>query len=139
MVNRVMLIGVLGKKPELKYSNNGTGYSELRLALNSKRKQGNDYINHTDWVSVKVFGKIAENCVKYLDKGRQAFIEGKLSTNEYTNKEGKKVVSLDIIAENVQFLSGGQDKTTENNYRANSKNINDRRMFSEFTADDIPF
>jgi single-strand DNA-binding protein len=113
MVNNLLLLGRVGVKPEIKYSKTGVGYSDLRIAINSKRKVGNEYMDHTDWFTVKIFGKTAENCVKYLDKGRMVFVEAKLSSGDFINKEGKKEYSLDIIASRVEFIGGDPSKAAE--------------------------
>jgi len=139
MINKVILLGRLGKKPEIRHSTNGTACGELRLALNSKRKQGDEYVDQTDWVTVKVFGKNAENCGKYLDKGRIASVEGKLATNNYTNKEGVKIYSMDIIGERVQFVpSSNTAQDTEPSKEGNYGKL-EKRVKSEWDDIDVPF
>ncbi len=107
-VNLVILIGNLGAKPELKYLPSGQAVCEMRLATNDsyKDKEGNKQ-DRVEWHSVKAWGKTAENCTQYLDKGRSIYIEGRIETRSWDDKtSGEKKYKTEIIANKVQFLSG---------------------------------
>ena len=113
MVNVVHLLGRLGQKPLLRQTKTGTSYCFLNLALSSKRKQQDgSYAEYTDWVSVKCYQKTAENCAKFLDKGRQVYVEGKVRAYEKQGEDGKKIYSLDVIADSVQFIGGRSESST---------------------------
>jgi single-strand DNA-binding protein len=108
-VNKVLLIGNLAAKPELKYLPSGQAVAEMRIATNEtyidKDKQKQE---RTEWHSVVVWGKQAENCTQYLDKGRQVWVEGRLQTRSWDDKNsGEKRYKTEIVAERVQFLGGG--------------------------------
>lgn len=113
MLNKVMVIGNLGADPELK-NHNGKPYCKLSVASSERwtDAQGQKQ-EKTEWHRVTIWGKSAENCAKYLAKGKKVYVEGKLQTSSY-DKEGQKHYSTDIVAHTVQFLSpsgsgGGRD------------------------------
>jgi single-strand DNA-binding protein len=107
-VNKVILVGNLGHDPEMRYTPSGAGVCELRLATNESwtDKQGQRQ-ERTEWHRVVVWGKRAELCSKYLSKGRQVYVEGKLRTRSWDDKEGNKRFTTEVIANDVQFLAGG--------------------------------
>ncbi len=109
-LNKVMILGRLGADPELKYTPSQTPVCSLRLATNDRRKgQDGEWVDHTEWHRVSVFGRQAETCSQYLKKGRQAFIEGRIQTKKWQDKEGNDRYSTDIVANNVQFIGGKND------------------------------
>jgi single-strand DNA-binding protein len=112
-LNKVMLIGNLGKDPELRSTRGGTSVCNMRLACTERRKEGDDYKDHTEWVDVVCFGKTAENAAKYLKKGRQVFVEGRLQTDEYKDKDGNKRWRTQVVSFEVMFIGGdGQQRST---------------------------
>jgi single-strand DNA-binding protein len=108
-VNKVILIGNLGNKPELKYLPSGQAVCEMRLATNESFTDKNQQKQErTEWHRVVVWGKQGENCAQYLDKGRQVYIEGRLQTRSWDDKNsGEKRYMTEIVANTVQFLGGG--------------------------------
>lgn len=109
-VNKVILIGHLGADPDMRYTPSGAGVCELRLATSESWKDKNGQRQErTEWHRVVVWGKTAEICAKYLAKGRQVFIEGRIQTRSYDDKEGQKKYITEVIANDVQFLSSGRD------------------------------
>lgn len=109
-VNRVILLGNLGADPELKYTPNQTAMCNLRLATTeSKKDKAGKREEKTEWHRVTVWGEQAENCSKYLAKGRQVYIEGRLQTRSF-EKNGEKRYSTDVVADRVVFLGQGQEK-----------------------------
>ncbi len=109
-VNKVILIGHLGADPDMRYTPSGAGVCELRLATSESWKDKNGQRQErTEWHRIVVWGKTAEICAKYLAKGRQVFIEGRIQTRSYDDKEGQKRYITEIIANDVQFLSSGRD------------------------------
>ena len=106
-INKVFLLGNLGKDPELRYTSQQTPVCTFSLATSDRRKDNTgNWIDHTEWHNIVVFGKAAENCKQYLQKGRQAFIEGRVTTRKWQDKEGRDRWTTDIVAASVQFVGG---------------------------------
>ena len=107
-VNKVILVGNLGVKPELRYTPGGQAVANFRIATNERwgGRDGQPAQERTEWHNIVVWGKTAENCGKYLDKGRQVYIEGRLQTREWQDKEGQKRYTTEVVAQTVQFLGG---------------------------------
>jgi single-strand DNA-binding protein len=107
MLNKFMGIGNLGADPELRTTTSGTSVCEFRLAINESwfDKASNERKERTEWIRVIVWGKSGENCAKYLSKGSKAFVEGRIQTREWQDKDGNKRYTTEIVANSVQFLS----------------------------------
>jgi len=107
-VNKVILIGNLGADPELRSTSTGTSVCELRLATNeSWRDQSGAQQTRTEWHRVVVWGRQAESVARYMSKGRSVYVEGRIQTREWTDKENQRRFTTEIIASNVVFLQGG--------------------------------
>ena len=110
-MNSVVLIGRLTKDPETRYtSGSQMAVTTFSVAIDRPVKQGEE--KKTDYPRVTVFGKQAENCERFLKKGRQVGVQGKLQTGSYTNKEGVTIYTKDVVADRVEFLEWG-DKPKE--------------------------
>jgi single-strand DNA-binding protein len=108
-VNKVILIGHLGKDPEVRYTPNGQAVANFSVATNdSWTDKAGQKQDRTEWHRVVVWSKLAELCAEYLSKGRQVYLEGRLQTREWTNKEGVKQYTTEVVANQVVFLSGGE-------------------------------
>jgi len=106
-VNKVILVGNLGRDPELRYTQQGTAVANFTLATTeSVPKKDGTREDRTEWHRIVVWGRTAENCSQYLAKGRSVYIEGRLQTREWENKEGQKQKTTEIVAQTVQFLGG---------------------------------
>lgn len=105
-LNSVHLVGNLGQDPEVRFTQSGTAVCNLRLAISQRVKEGTEYKDVTEWVSVVVFGKTAENAGQFLKKGRQVFINGRMQTRKYTDKNGVEKYSTEVVANEVLFLGG---------------------------------
>ncbi len=147
-LNKVLLLGRLGAAPELKHTPSQTAICTLRLATNERRKGANgEWADHTEWHTVVTFGKTAENCNQYLEKGRQVFIEGRIQTRKYQDKDGKERYWTEIIALNVQFVGGRDGAASGLNIEqssASSSSPMGAGSFPDspsvsFEDDDIPF
>ena len=104
-VNKVILLGNLGKDPELRYTPSQVPVCSFSLATSERRKDSNgQWSDHTEWHNVIAFGKTAENCANFLKKGRQVYIEGKIQTRKWQDKEGKDQYTTEIIGNTVQFV-----------------------------------
>jgi len=107
-LNKVILIGNLGADPELKFTPSGQSVCNLRLATTEKWKnKDGEKQEKTEWHRVTVWGKQAENCAKYLEKGRPVYVEGQLQTRSY-DKDGQKHYATDVRADEVKFLGTGR-------------------------------
>jgi single-strand DNA-binding protein len=109
-VNKAIIIGYLGRDPELSETQGGNKVCRLNVATTRVwiSKQTNEKVEETEWHRIAVWGKQAENCNKYLAKGRMVYVEGRLRTSSY-DKDGQKHYSTEIVADQVQFLGGKGD------------------------------
>jgi single-strand DNA-binding protein len=108
-VNKVILVGNLGRDPELRYTQNGQAVANFTVATNENWTNKNgDREERTEWHRVVAWARVAELCAEYLAKGRTVYVEGRLQTREWEDKEGQKRRSTEIVAQTVQFLGGGR-------------------------------
>ncbi len=109
-VNKVILVGHLGKDPEMRYAASGLAIANFSLATseNRKDKEGNKETK-TEWHRIVAFGKLAEICGEYLNKGKQIYIEGRIQTNKWEDKEGNTRYTTEIIASTMQMLGSKGD------------------------------
>ena len=109
-VNSVVLIGRLTRDPELRYTTGGNqmAIAKFSIAVDRPVRQGEE--RKADFPRITVFGKQAENCEKYLAKGRMVGIQGRIQTGSYPDKDGKTVYTTDVIADRVEFLEWGDRK-----------------------------
>jgi single-strand DNA-binding protein len=106
-VNKVILVGNLGRDPEIRYTPSGQAVANFTLATseNFTNREGKRE-ERTEWHRIVVWGKTAELCTQYLAKGRSVYIEGRLQTREWEDKEGQKRRTTEVVAQSVQFLGG---------------------------------
>ena len=105
-VNKVIIVGNLGRDPEVRFTQGGAAVCNLSVAVGERVKKGEAWEDHTEWFRVVVFGKTAENAGQYLQKGRQVYAEGKLRQKEYEDKDGTKKRSTEVVADVLQWLGG---------------------------------
>jgi single-strand DNA-binding protein len=120
-VNKVILVGHLGKDPEVKYLPSGSAVANVTIATSEswKDKQSGDKQERTEWHNVVFFGKLAEIVGEYLKKGAQAYVEGSLRTRKWQDKEGKDRYTTEIVASDMQMLGskgGGSGASYNNSY-----------------------
>ena len=143
-VNKVIIVGRLGADPELKTVTGGQSVARLSLATSESwtDKQGQKQ-ERTEWHLVVVWGKLAELCGKYLSKGRQAYIEGRLQTRSWEDQQGQKKYATEVVANTVQFLGGGASEGRVNNQQSGGDNSFPTQDFgpepSFDNSDEIPF
>ena len=113
-MNKVCLVGRLTAKPELRYTNSNVAYTRFTVAVN-RTFTNNQGQREADFINVIVWRKAAENVANYLDKGSQVSIDGRIQTGSFTDKDGNKRYTTDVVADNVQFL----DSKKQNNVPAN--------------------
>lgn len=154
-INVVVITGNLTQDPELRHTGGGTAVCELRVAVNSRRKEGQEWVDKPNFFNVVVFGAQGENCSTYLAKGRPVAIEGRLDWREWEAKDGSgKRQAVQIVANSVQFLGsrdgGGGGGNGGNGFSPSSDTPADTSDFEGAPAgagagggggadDDIPF
>jgi single-strand DNA-binding protein len=149
-INVVCVTGNLTRDPELRTLNSGTSVCELRIAVNSRRKdQSGNWVDKPNYFDVTVWGAQGENCATYLSKGRPVAIEGRLDWREWETQEGQKRQAVQIIANSVQFLGsrdGGGEQSNGGRFQAQSDVPADTSDFDNSppaavgaSDDDIPF
>ncbi len=109
MVNKVILVGNLGKDPEVRYTSGGQAVANLRIATSRtwNDKQSGQKREETEWHDVEVWGKQAEQCGEYLSKGRMVYVEGRLKTDKWQDKQtGQDRYRVKVVADSVRFLGG---------------------------------
>lgn len=147
-INKVILIGNLGADPEVRFTPSGQAVANFRIATSESwnDKTSGQKQERTEWHRIVVWGKLAELCGEYLKKGRQCYVEGRLQTREWTDKEGKKNYTTEVVANTVQFLGGGGGRSAEGPRSSGGTGQEpsggpppDDNMGSPPPADDIPF
>jgi len=133
MINKAILLGNLCADPDVKPLPSGTTVANMRLATNSRRKVGDQWEDVAEFHNVVAFGKTAENIGKYCTKGKQLFIEGRIQTRKWQDKDGRDRYSTEIVADQVRFL-GGVEQRQEHTAAPAPSNGGQQRP-----ADDIPF
>ncbi len=125
MLNKVELIGHLGKDPDLRYTPSGTAVATFSLATSEKYKdkEGKN-VTKTQWHNIVVWKSLAELCGKYLAKGRLVYIEGKIQTRTYDDRDGNKRYITEIIADNVKFLEKNSKEGSSTHHQV-SNNTDD--------------
>jgi single-strand DNA-binding protein len=107
MLNKVFLIGNLGQDPEVRHTNSGQPVANLRLATSRRVKdRDGNWGDQTEWHSVVCFARTAETAGQYLRKGSKVFVEGRLQTRSWEDREGKKQYRTEVVAELLKFLDG---------------------------------
>lgn len=135
-VNKVILVGNLGKDPEVRYLDNGVAVANFSLATteNYKNKQG-ERVSQTEWHNIVFWRGLAEVAEKYLKKGDSVYVEGKLRTRRWEDKEGNAKYTTEILADNMTMLGNKRSNNSEELSNANSSDISNTNE----TEDDLPF
>ena len=131
-VNKVILIGNLGKDPEVKYLDNGVAVANFSLATTEKYKnKEGEKVSQTEWHNIVLWRGLAEVAEKYLKKGASVYIEGKIKTRKWEDKDGNTRYNTEILADNITMLGGKKD-SQENPINPSQETASDK-------ADDLPF
>ena len=148
-INRVILTGNLTRDPELRSLPSGTSVCNLRVAVNTRRKDNStgEWVDKPNYFDVTVWGMQGENCAQYLSKGRPVAVDGRLEWREWEDKQGNKRQSVDIIADSVQFLGSREGSENGGRFTPQSDVPADTGDFQQAPApagtggsdDDIPF
>lgn len=114
MLNKAMIIGRLGREPELKYTQNGTPVTTLSIATDeSYQDQNGNRVERTEWHKVIVFRRAAENCAQYLSKGSLVYAEGRIQTRKWQDQQGQDRYTTEIVANTVRFLDKKGDRNSD--------------------------
>ena len=133
-MNSVQLLGRLARDPEVRYTDGGATIASFTLAVDRRFKQENG--DTADFISCKAFGKTAEFIEKYFGKGKKLALNGRIQTGSYTNKDGVKVYTTEVIVENVEFV---ESKGTEQNGGAAETKNDDFMNVPDGLDEELPF
>ena len=142
-VNKVILVGNLGQKPDMKYTQSNTAVANLSLATSEswKDKDSGDLKTKTEWHRVVYFGKLAEIAEQYLDKGSKVYVEGKLQTRKWEDQAGNDRYTTEVLGQELTMLDSRGDSSGSSFENKNSgmseENVNQDN--GEFSEEDIPF
>jgi single-strand DNA-binding protein len=145
--NKITIIGNLGRDPELRYTPQGTAVCDFSVAVNDrKRDKAGEWQDVTTWFKITFWGKQAENASKYLTKGRQVYVEGRLQVEEWTDRDGNNRFTLAIQGSDIQFLGeirgeAASEQSTgasEKSYAASNEEFSGQSTVAA-SDDDIPF
>jgi len=139
--NIITVTGNLTRDPELRTAPSGVAIGKMRIAVNGRRKDGQDWVDKPNFFDVTVFGKSAENASKYLEKGRRVLIEGRLDWSEWEAKDGGKRQGVQIIANKVTYLASGKRSEETSEVPVDTPDIDDvaAGVGAEGGEEDIPF
>jgi single-strand DNA-binding protein len=146
--NKITVIGNLGRDPELRYTPQGDAVCDFSIAVNDrKRDKAGEFQDHTTWFKVTFWRRQAENASKYLTKGRQVYVEGRLQVEEWSDRDGNNRYSLVIQGSELQFLGekGGSELSpnsntaSDNNFDDNANDFSREKNSQAPSDDDIPF
>lgn len=140
--NKIVIVGYLGRDPEIRYMPDGTAVCNFSVATTEKKKdRSGEAQDITTWFRINVWGKQAEAANQYLSKGRQVYVEGRLSQQEYTDRDGNRRSSLDIRATDVQFLGprGDEGSSTYQQPHSSSGSSSNHPADGGESDDHVPF
>ena len=146
--NKIIIVGNLGRDPELRYTPQGTAVCNFSVATNEKKKdKGGEMLDVTTWFRVTLWNKQAETASKYLTKGSPIYVEGRLRVEEWNDRDGKTRYTLEVHATDMQFISTGRgeeysgDNSSDNDFEAAPQRSSSVSNFNQTAPsdDDIPF
>ncbi len=135
--NKIIVVGNLGRDPELRYTPQGTPVCNFTVATNEKRKDRNGEMQDiTTWFRVTLWGRQAETASQFLTKGRPVYVEGRLRVEEWQDRDGKQRYTLEVHATDLQFIGG---RTEEGQPQQAGRSSQPESATEELSDDDIPF
>jgi single-strand DNA-binding protein len=136
-LNKVQIIGHLGREPEMRYTPSGRPVTTFTVAVSRTWNTGDgERHSETEWFNVVAWGNLAEICKQYLTKGQQVYIEGRLQTRRWDDKEGVKHTSVEVVANEMMMLSDRGERRDQNNQSQQGSDVPPDEMTSE---DEFPF
>ena len=140
MVNKALLIGRLGADPEVRYTPDGTMVTNFRLATDLQWKDKNgEKLQRTEWHRIVAYGKLAEICSNYLAKGKLIFIEGRIQTRSWEDKDGVKRSTTEIVAANMQMLDSKGQMRSQDMAGDDQAHASSSPGLEQAPEDDVPF
>ena len=140
MINQVMLIGNLGATPEQRKASNGSAVSNFSLATSSRWKDADGQMQEeTEWHRVVAFGRLAEICGQYLTKGSKVYIEGRLQTNKWTDKDGNTRYTTQVVAKEMKMLDSRSVNNNETGIVSDTSSSNNNNLPPDPFMDEVPF
>lgn len=138
--NRIILVGNLGRDPELRYTPQGTPVCSFSMATNERRKdKTGEMQDQTTWFRVTLWGRQAETASQYLSKGRPVYIEGRLRVEEWTDRDGKPRHTLEVHATDMQFIGGRAEEPLAEKAAAGVGSAEQPQQQPDLSDEDIPF
>ena len=142
-VNKVILVGNLGKKPDMKYTQSNVAVANFSIATSEewRDKESGDKKTKTEWHNVVFFGKLAEIAEQYLDKGSQVYIEGKLETSTWKDESGNDRKTTKVVGQELTML-GSRGDSSGSSYESNNSGVNEEEVNQDsggFSEEEIPF
>ena len=139
-LNKVMLIGNVGQDPELRYTPDGNPVANFSIAVNRRRKVGDEFKDETEWFNIVCFSRTAENVNQYLSKGQKVYVEGRFQSSEYVGQDGNQRKSFEVIANDVTFLSTKSEAEAINqNSSQNQVSSESKSVESDDEDKDLPW
>lgn len=140
-VNKVIIIGRLGRDPEVRYTPDGTAIANFSVATSEewKDKKTGEKQERTEWHRIVAFRRLGEICGEFLSKGRQVYIEGRLQTRDWQDKDGNKRYTTEIVASQMQMLGSRDSGENSGGYGPGKNDFPPGPEFSGSQDDDIPF
>ena len=140
-VNKVIVVGRLGSDPDTRYMPSGSAVTNVSVATSEswKDKETGEKQERTEWHRVVFFNRLAEIASEYLKKGSQIYVEGRLQTRKWEDKEGKERWTTEIVANQMQMLGERMSSGSSSNNQSSSKNTNNNEFANDDFDDDIPF
>lgn len=135
-INKVILIGHLGKDPEIRYLEGGVSVASFPLATSETFNKDGKKVEQTEWHNIVMWRSLADVAAKYLQKGKLVYIEGKLRTRSFEDKEGIKKYTTEVVAENFTMLGRKSDFEGDNRPITKTDNASE---FNPSDTDDLPF
>lgn len=138
MLNKIMLIGNLGRDPEMNYTPNGTAVTKFSLAVSRTYTSATgERRDETEWFNIVAWNKLAETCSAFLHKGSKVYIEGRLTQRKYTDREGVQRTVIDVVANEMELLTPKSAQGNGENSQAATSNVDDLDPLGD--GDDHPF
>ena len=138
-MNKIIVIGNLGRDPEMRYTPNGQGVTSFSIASSRKyTTSSGEQREETEWFNCSAFGKLADTCNQYLTKGKEVYVEGRLSSRTYQTQSGETRFSLDINVQDIQFLGQRGDSGAGEAVGADGVEVAGHHVPGE-DVDDLPF
>ena len=134
-MNKVTIWGRLGRDPEVNYTQNGLAICKLSVAISERKKVGDSWEDHTEWVRVTIFGKRGESAGQYLMKGSGVAVTGKMRTSKYTDKNGVDKWSTEVVADDISYT----DRKSKKGESVKHENQSKQAASQDWNDEDLPF